>query len=214
MWPPILILVAALCASPVGENDVTTDASQGERVVQASGEPACPELRRCRSPLPSIGTRSNRTVFRAVRWDQDEVTLQYNGDGSASIDSWSICAGPDRCADLPTLTLSSRITVHLTASGANTSRHIYLGADGLDLGRSGELALFRTNDPGLFGAETIEAFVRWGTVAESNTNVAHAAQIWPTTEFVEVCAEADGFIANGIVFAPAGYHAQPASCFR
>ena len=207
MWQPTLILISLLCFP--GPSD-GPDVVPTEQLAQA----ACPELRRCRSALPSSGTISGVTVFREVRWDLDEVELQYNGDGAAALGGWSICTGPDRCATIPSHSLSSRVTLHMVESGGNTNRHIYLSDDELALEGTGELALYRTADPAAFGAETIEAYVRWGDAAAGQTLGDHAAQIWPAGEFVEICAEADGFVANGNVYSKEGFHAQPSECFR
>jgi hypothetical protein len=74
----------------------------------------------------------------------------------------------------------------------------------------------------------MEVFVRWGAAPgadEPESCVVEAATtdidpddgvdeyFWPAADaFIEVCAEAVGFVGVGNVFAPGGYHSQPADC--
>ncbi|MEM6962776.1 MAG: hypothetical protein AAF550_13705, partial [Myxococcota bacterium] len=114
-----------------------------------------------------------------------------------------------------TLSVSERITIHLTEDGQDTDSDFFYGSalSAFDLEPGiGEVIIYNDVQGTFTTPERLDAFVAWGGVYESPAptyiSVAVNASRWDSTDsFVATSDQTVGLIATGSTNSPAGFDA-------
>ncbi|MEM9000793.1 MAG: hypothetical protein AAGB24_11065, partial [Bacteroidota bacterium] len=125
-------------------------------------------------------------VINEVAYLSGEVELYNNGDINVDVSDYFLCLGPgtyDRVGDI------------IADGNANLAPGTFLVLNYDRPGATGGLGLY-LNNSGFGDAANIVDFVQWGNAGSARENVAVAAGIWTTDDFVPVSGNED----NSIVY--------------
>ncbi|MEM7447031.1 MAG: hypothetical protein AAF355_02190 [Myxococcota bacterium] len=198
------------------DGGVTLDAGDDAKTtLDAGSEPCSLVTTTLTSPgeitIESIDFTHNRVVlFNGIRMGQKSTEeVQLNS-------GWQLRV-VDAEINLPdtTLSVSERITIHLTDKGQNTDSDFYYDSElsAFDLKLDiGEVIIYNDKQGTFTTPERLDAFVAWGGVYESPEptyiSVAVNASRWDSTDsFVATSAQTVGLVATGSTDRPAGFAA-------
>lgn len=140
-----------------------------------------PETPQEEEPTPEVNVRLNE-----VQYLGNLVEIVNNGEGTVDLSGYFLCLGPGTYQRIGDLTVNGNLQL---AAGE------YLSVSYEMPNAEGGLGLY-TNNSDFTDASTLADFVQWGTGGTARENVAVAAEIWTTGEFVPVMGNAD----NTIIF--------------
>jgi hypothetical protein len=180
----------------------------------------------CPNPVAATYPETVRVIIESINFSTNSITLRNVGTEPISFRAdrgWSLAIWP-RTVNLTTTVIpgSSRVTFHLTDSGADDAANMYLdlGGGSAELNaRRGEISFYSANkESGPFrNPEEIEAFLRWGAApmgsSASVSGVAASAGLWTNGQFVATSDAEVGLIVNGDITDVWSWTPVGAECF-